>query len=91
MNPKNSKKSPIHENSDANITSDFGDGDISRSRTFLSNTYVIHTYIHTYIASSIIVRLTQIPAKEISTCVAKRIPTHLSNMFSAEHGRKMAE
>ena len=27
MNPKNSKKSPIHENSDANITCDFGDGD----------------------------------------------------------------
>ena len=31
MNPKNSKKSPIHENADANITCDFGDGDISRS------------------------------------------------------------
>ena len=39
MNPKNSKKSPIHENADANITCDFGDGDISRSRSFLSNTY----------------------------------------------------
>ena len=38
MNPKNSKKSPIHENADANITCDFGDGDISRSRSFLSNT-----------------------------------------------------
>ena len=25
MNPKNSKKSPIHENADANITCDFGD------------------------------------------------------------------
>ena len=54
MNPKNSKKSPIHENADANITCDFGDGDISRSRSFLSNT--CDTYIHTYIASSIIVR-----------------------------------
>ena len=33
MNPKNSrKKSPIHENADANKTCDFGDGDISRSR-----------------------------------------------------------
>ncbi len=51
MNPKNSKKSPIHENADANITCDFGDGDISRSRSFLSNT------CDTYIASSIIVRL----------------------------------
>ena len=39
MNPKNSKKSPIHENADANITCDFGDGDISRSRSFLSNRY----------------------------------------------------
>ena len=39
MNPKNSKESPIHENADANITCDFGDGDISRSRSFLSNTY----------------------------------------------------
>ena len=39
MNPKNSNKSPIHENADANITCDFGDGDISRSRSFLSNTY----------------------------------------------------
>ncbi len=38
MNPKNSKKSPIHENADANITCDFGDGDISRFRSFLSNT-----------------------------------------------------
>ena len=38
MNPKNSKKSQIHENADANITCDFGDGDISRSRSFLSNT-----------------------------------------------------
>ena len=37
MNHKNSKKSPIHENADANITCDFGDGDISRSRSFLSN------------------------------------------------------
>ena len=39
MNPKDSKKSLIHENADANITCDFGDGDISRSRSFLSNTY----------------------------------------------------
>ena len=38
MNPNNSKKSPTHENADANITCDFGDGDISRSRSFLSNT-----------------------------------------------------
>ena len=50
MNPKNSrKKSPIHENADANITCDFGDGDTSRSRSCLSNT------CDTYIASSIII------------------------------------
>ena len=31
MNPKNTKKkSPIHENADANITCDFDDGDVSR-------------------------------------------------------------
>ena len=30
MNPKNTKKSAIHENADANITGDFGDSDISR-------------------------------------------------------------
>ena len=43
MNPKNSReKSPIHENADANITCDFGDGDISRSRSFLSTTGLNH-------------------------------------------------
>ena len=36
MNAKNTKKSPIHEN--ANITCDFGDGDISRSRSRLPHT-----------------------------------------------------
>ena len=35
MNAKNTKKSPIHENADANITSDFGDGDIIRFRSRL--------------------------------------------------------
>ncbi len=46
MNPKNSKKSPIHENADANITCDFGDGDISRSRSFLSTTGLNHATNH---------------------------------------------
>ena len=32
MNAKITKKSPIHENADANITCNFGDSDISRSR-----------------------------------------------------------
>ena len=41
MNPKNTKKSPIHENADANITCDFGDGDIS-SLGVAYLTHVIH-------------------------------------------------
>ena len=45
--PRIRKKSPIHENADANITCDFGDGDISRSKS---------RFTHTHIASSIIVR-----------------------------------
>ena len=46
--PNIRKKSPIHENADANITYDFGDGDISRSSSRL------HKACH--IVSSIIVR-----------------------------------
>ena len=50
MNPKNAKKSPIHENADANITCDFGDGDISRSTSFLSTTGLNHaTHKQTHI------------------------------------------
>ena len=50
MNAKNMKKSPIHENADANIKCDFGDGDISRFRSRLPHT-------HGHIVGSIIVRL----------------------------------
>ena len=47
MNPQNSrKKSPIHENADANITCDFCDGDINRSRSFLSTTGLTHATNH---------------------------------------------
>ena len=58
MNAKNTKKSPIHENSDAKITCDFGDSDISRSRSRLPHTHT-HTHTHTdsHTVSSIIVRL----------------------------------
>ena len=49
MNAKNTKKLPIHENADANITCDFGDGDISRLG--------IGCHTHGHIVSSIIVRL----------------------------------
>ena len=45
MNPKNTKKSPIHENADTNITCDFGDGDISR----LGVANQPHVYIHRYL------------------------------------------
>ena len=38
MNAKNTKKSPLYENVDTNITCDFGDGDISRSRSWFPHT-----------------------------------------------------
>ena len=38
MNPKNTTKSAIHQNADANITCDFGDSDIIR----LGAAYIIH-------------------------------------------------
>ena len=53
MNAKiRGKKSPIHENADANITFDFGDRDISRFRSRWP-----HGHKHGHIISSIIVRL----------------------------------
>ena len=51
-NAKNTKKSPIHDNADANITCDFGGRDISRFRSPLP-----HTRPPGHIGSSIIVRL----------------------------------
>ena len=45
MNPKNTKKSPIDENADANITNDLADGDISRSRSCQSNTRLHVTFV----------------------------------------------
>ena len=50
MNAKNTNKSPIHENEGANITCDFGDGDISRFRSQLP-----HTRPHGQTATSITV------------------------------------
>ena len=45
-NAKNTKnKSPIHENADANITCDFGDGDISRSRSRLPHGHTVSSVI----------------------------------------------
>ena len=40
---KYEKKSPIHENADANITCDFGDGDISRLGV-ANQTHVVTNY-----------------------------------------------
>ena len=48
MSVKNTKKSPIHENADANITCDFGD--------VTSTVLGVGCHIHTYIVSSIILR-----------------------------------
>ena len=39
MNAKNTKKSPIHENADANITCYFCDGDIHTGTVIV---YIIH-------------------------------------------------
>ena len=49
MNAKNTKKSHIHKNADANITCDFRDGDISRSRSRLPHARpAAHTASHTH-------------------------------------------
>ena len=47
MNATNTEKSPIHENAEADITCDVGDGDIRHFRRRLP---------HDHIVSSIIVR-----------------------------------
>ena len=52
MNPKNTSKSPIHENADTNITCDFGGSDISR----LGVANQTHVYKQTSFVSWIIVR-----------------------------------
>ena len=41
MNAKHTKKSLIHENAEANITSDFGDGDISPYRSRFPHSSII--------------------------------------------------
>ena len=46
MKAKNTKKSSIHENADANITCDFGDGDISR----LGVANQTHVHVHRSLA-----------------------------------------
>ena len=47
--PKIRKKSTIHENADASITCDFGDGDISRSRSRFTHARThARTHAHTH-------------------------------------------
>ena len=57
MNPKNTKKSPIHENADANITCDFGD----ISRLGVAN----QTHVHIHDSSD-----NQIYCKDATTVLA---------------------
>ena len=45
VNAKNTRKSPIHENADADTTCDFGDGDISRSRSLLPAGNIVSSII----------------------------------------------
>ena len=56
--PKLRKKSPIHENTDANITCDFGDGDIRHLGVGFHTHTASHTHkqTHTHIVSSIVLR-----------------------------------
>ena len=49
MNAKNTKKLPIHENADANITCDFGDGDISRYRSRFPHTHTASPLARLYL------------------------------------------
>ena len=51
---KNEKKSPIHENADASITCDFGDGDVSR----LGVAYLTHVIHRPYTSLVIQAKLT---------------------------------
>ena len=59
MNPKNTKKSAIHENADANITCNFRDGDISRlgytTHTLLAGLFtfiIINIHYHMCLCSN---------------------------------------
>ena len=74
--PKIRKKSLIHENADANITCDFGDGDISRSRSRLP---------HGHIVTSIIVRCISksMSSHTMPTRLYLLHPLKLSSLFHA--------
>ena len=48
MNAINTKKSPIHENADTNITCEFGDGDINCCRSRLPASHIVSSIIVRY-------------------------------------------
>ena len=47
MNPKNTKKSPIHENTNAKITCDFGDERFRIAAARLEKDIFVRTDLHT--------------------------------------------
>ena len=84
--PKIRKKSPIHENADANITCDFGDGDISH---FRSRLYICERIPHRapYYTTERVSKVSFIYMRGISiysykVCTRARVvlcyPTHVS-------------
>ena len=54
INPKNTKKSPIHENTNAKITCDFGDERFRIAAARLEKDIFVRTYLHT---TRIVVRM----------------------------------
>ena len=54
MNAKNT----IHENTDVNITCDFGDGDVSRFRSRLPHGHIVSSNIVRFISSLVEPRFT---------------------------------
>ena len=47
INPKNTKKSPIHENTNAKITCDFGDERFRIAAARLEKDIFVRTHLHT--------------------------------------------
>ena len=63
VNPKNTKKSPIHENTNAKISCNFGDERFRIAAARLEKDIFVRTHLHT---ARIVVRI-------ISYCVAKPV------------------
>ena len=56
LNPKNTKKSPIHENTNAKITCDFGDDRCRIASARLEKDIFVKTHLHT---SPIVVKISE--------------------------------